>query len=102
MREVFDEVNVSYTVTRKYLGVLGIGIAARVAHFYGGIELLIYHRQSMVSVSMQPILQMCQETVVLFLFAMGAACALVGTVYSVMTAWQRIGPPTTYPDDKES
>lgn len=69
--------------------------------FYGGIELLIYHRQSMVSVSMQPILQMCQETVVLFLFAMGASSALVGTVYSVMKAWQRIGPPTAYSEDKE-
>ncbi|WP_407902047.1 hypothetical protein [Providencia rustigianii] len=81
---------------------LGLVLLLASLIFYGGIELLIYHRQSMVSVSMQPILQMCQETVVLFLFAMGAACALVGTVYSVMAAWQRIGPPTTYPDDKES
>ncbi|BBG61874.1 hypothetical protein [Providencia rustigianii] len=77
---------------------LGLVLLLASLIFYGGIELLIYYRQSMVSVSMQPILQMCQETAVLFLFAIGAACAL----YSVMAAWQRIGPPTTYPDDKES
>lgn len=68
--------------------------------FYGLIGLLLDTRHKKLSESTVQMLQLIQETGMVFIFALGAACSLAGMVYAVVKAWQRIKAPSDFSDDE--
>ncbi|HGN0870235.1 hypothetical protein EC835_1146 [Providencia alcalifaciens] len=68
--------------------------------FYGLLQYLVAMRRALFSESTLQILQLIQETGMVFIFALGAACSLAGMVYAVVKTWQRIKAPSDFPDDE--
>ncbi|EBW1331199.1 hypothetical protein [Providencia alcalifaciens] len=68
--------------------------------FYGLLQYLVAMRQALFSESTLQTLQLIQETGMVFIFALWAACSLAGMVYAVMKAWQRIKAPSDFSDDE--
>ncbi|HHR5913966.1 TPA: hypothetical protein ACS7WR_003631 [Providencia alcalifaciens] len=69
--------------------------------FYGLIGLLLDTRHQILSELTIQTLQLIQETGMVLIFALGAACSLAGMFYVFIKAWQRIKAPTVFPEDEE-